>query len=237
MSRRASVPRKTCLTAYLGTVTYARALELQEKLARDRVDGNMPDALLLLQHPPVFTTGRFRGEEDIIVPTATLAEKGITVVNTNRGGSVTYHGPGQLVGYPILSLRELDLDIHRYIWNLEESVIRLLKTYGIEGSRIEEYTGVWVGDKKICSIGIHVSHWITTHGFALNINTDLSHFGLINPCGLKSEVMTSLSVLLGRNVEVEQVLETFLDCFSRVFKMDCARKDEQWTAITANLNG
>ncbi|GAJ21273.1 unnamed protein product, partial [marine sediment metagenome] len=141
--------------------------------------------------PPVVTIGRFRGEEDLTVPPETLAREGIAVFHTNRGGGVTYHGPGQLIGYPILNLKETGLGVREYIWKLEAVIIKLLLTSGINGYRIAGYPGVWVGEKKVCSIGIHVSRYITMHGFALNISNDLRYFQYIRPCGLGSEVMTS----------------------------------------------
>ena len=208
------VPTKKVYAAdYLGVVPYELALKLQQRLAQARAEGNIPDVVLLLQHPPVFTIGRFRGEEDIIDN-----PDGIEVLHTNRGGSITYHGPGQLVGYPILDLKENSLGVREYIWKLEEVIINLLRGFGIQGHRVEKYPGgVWVGDKKVCSVGIHVSHHITTHGFALNVNTDLRHFEYIKPCGIDDVVMTSISKLLGHPLEVEDVIEDWLQSFSEIF--------------------
>ena len=211
---------KACLTGekvyladYLGVVPYELALSLQQRLAQARAEGEIPDVVLLLQHPPVFTVGRFRGEEDIVnIP------DGIEVFPTNRGGSITYHGPGQLVGYPILNLKENELGVREYIWKLEEVIINLLLGFGIRGRRMAKHPGgVWVGDQKVCSIGINVSHYITTHGFALNLNTDLRHFEYIRPCGLKNTAMTSISKLLGYPVEVESIIESWLQSFSEIF--------------------
>jgi lipoyl(octanoyl) transferase len=213
---------KVCLTGekvyladYLGIVPYELALKQQQRLAQARAEGNIPDVVMLLQHSPVFTTGRFRGEEDIVnIP------NGIEVFPTNRGGSITYHGPGQLVGYPILNLKENGLGVREYVWKLEEVIINLLLDFGIQGQRMVKYPGgVWVGDQKICSIGIHVSHYITTHGFALNVNTDLQYFEYIRPCGLKDTVMTSISKLLGYPVEVEAIIESWLQSFSEIFSL------------------
>lgn len=229
--------KKVYVTDYLGVVPYEPALKLQERLMQARLDGVIPDVLLLLQHPPVFTIGRFRGEEDINVSQEILAQGGIAVSHTNRGGGITYHGPGQLVGYPILNLKENNTDIREYIWRLEEVAIELLTTLGIRGHRVAKYPGVWVEEEKICSIGIHVSRYITMHGFALNVNTDLRHFELINPCGLKGRVMTSVSKLLGYPVEVEEVIEPLLDCFSTVFGIKCNRGDDKCLAIRDALNG
>jgi len=214
------VAAKACLTSekvyladYLGVVPYELALNLQQRLVQARAEGDIPDVVLLLQHPPVFTIGRFRGEEDIVnIP------DGIEVFPTNRGGSITYHGPGQLIGYPILNLKENVLGVREYIWKLEEVIINLLLGFGIRGQRMAKYpSGVWVGKEKICSVGIHVSHYTTTHGFALNVNTDLRYFEYIKPCGLKNTVMTSISKLLGYPVEVEAIIESWLQSFSEIF--------------------
>ena len=195
---------------YLGIIPYGRALELQRRLMQARAEGSIPDVALLLQHPPVFTIGRFRGEKDMVVPPDKLQQEGIAVFQTNRGGSITYHGLGQLVGYPILNLEENGLGVREYIWRLEAVIIELLLSLGIQGHRVAKYPGVWVGGEKVCSMGVHVSHHITTHGFALNVNTNLRHFEYINPCGIKGKVMTSISKLLGYPVEVEAVTEPLL---------------------------
>jgi len=210
---------KRYTAAYLGVIPYECALKLQQKLMQARAEGRIPDVILLLQHPPVFTIGRFRGEKDIIVPLEKLQQEGIAVFHTNRGGGITYHGPGQLVGYPILNLEEDGLSVREYIWKLEAVIIKLLLSLGIQGCRVVKYPGVWVDGKKVCSIGVHVSHHITTHGFALNANTDLQHFEYINPCGIKGEVMTSISKLLGYPVEVEAVTEALLDSFSTALEL------------------
>ena len=204
---------KIYLADYLGVVPYELALKQQQRLAQARAEGDIPDVVLLLQHPPVFTIGRFRGEEEII---ATPNE--IEVVHTNRGGSITYHGPGQLVGYPILNLKENGLGVREYIWKLEEAITNLLLSLGIRSRRVAKHPGgVWVGDQKVCSIGIHVSRYITTHGFALNVNPDLRYFEYIKPCGLKNTVMTSVSKLLGYPIEVEDIIESWLHSFSDIF--------------------
>jgi lipoate-protein ligase B len=211
---------KACLTGekmyladYLGVVPYELALKQQQRLAQARAEGDIPDVVLLLQHPPVFTIGRFRGEEDII-----NTPNGIEVFPTNRGGSITYHGPGQLIGYPILNLKENGLGVREYIWKLEKVIINLLLSLGIRSHRMAKYPGgVWVGEEKICSIGIHVSRYITTHGFALNVNPDLRYFDYIKPCGFKGSVMTSISKLLGYPVEVEAIIESWLQSFSEIF--------------------
>lgn len=213
MPKTCVTDKKIYLADYLGIVPYKLALELQEKLAWARVEGTIPDVVLLLQHPPVFTIGRFKGEEDIIAP-----PNGIDIFQTNRGGSITYHGPGQLVGYPILNLKENGLGVREYVWKLEGVIINLLLSLGIRGHRVEKYPGsVWVGGEKVCSIGIHVSQYITTHGFALNVNTDLGYFAYIKPCGIDGIIMTSISKLLGYPVEVEDIIEDWLHSFSEIF--------------------
>ena len=227
-----------CVADYLGLVPYEDALKLQQALVDARVDGKIPNALLLLQHPPVFTIGRFRGGEDIIASAETLAQEGIAVFPSNRGGSVTYHGPGQLVSYPILNLKENGLGVLEYIRKLEDVIIKLLLTFGIHGERVAKYPGgVWVGGEKICSVGIHVSHYVTMHGFALNVNTNLRHFEYINPCGIKDAVMTSISKLLGCLVEVEAAIPSLLDIFSETFGLKCERGLEKCLDMSGVLSG
>lgn len=229
--------KKVCVASYLGVTPYELALKRQQRLMQVRAEGIIPDVLLLLQHPPVFTIGRFRGEEDIIVPSETFAQEGITVFHTNRGGSITYHGPGQLVGYPILNLKENGLGVREYVCKLEAVIINLLFGLGIQGHRVAKYPGVWVGKKKVCSIGIHVSHYVTMHGFALNVNTNLKHFEYINPCGIKGKVMTSVSELLGYPVEVENIIGHLVNCFSAVFKLRYDEGDIKCLAMLDALTG
>ena len=205
---------------YLGIVPYGIALEQQQRFVKARAEDTIPDILMLLQHPPVFTVGRFRGAEEIIATPELLARQGIFVFHTNRGGSVTYHGLGQLVGYPIINLKEHNLGVREYVWSLEEVIIGVLQSLDIKGHRMGNYPGsIWVKDKKICSIGIKVDHYITMHGFALNVDNDLKHFSYINPCGIKqSDVMTSLSKVFGVKVEVEAIIENVINAFSKVFR-------------------
>ena len=229
--------RIVCLADYLGMIAYEHALKLQDVLMLARARRMVTDIFLLLQHPAVFTVGRFRGEEDIVVPGETLAREGMTVVHTNRGGGVTYHGPGQLVGYPIISLKEHSLGVREYISKLEATIIRLLLDFGVRAYCDADYPGVWVDGEKICSIGIRISRGITAHGFALNVSTDLRHFGYINPCGLSGKVMTSLSKVLGYRVEVEAVIRPLLDAFSAVFGLQIEREDKKCLAILDGLSG
>lgn len=207
-----------CWAYSLGLIRYAEALELQDKLLQARASGSVPDVLLLLQHPPVFTIGTSDGERNILVSRDTLAGEGIEVFRTDRGGSITYHGPGQLVGYPIFDLKTKSKDIHRYVRNLEEVVIRTLRDFSITAHRDSRYPGVWVGQEKICALGIRISrHWCTKHGFALNINNNLRHFAYIYPCGIMDRGVTSMSQLLGSKLRIEDVVPGILKYFSQVF--------------------
>jgi lipoate-protein ligase B len=232
-----STLNRTCIAPYLGIVPYERALKLQQGLARARAEGKTGDVLLLLQHPPVFTIGRFRGEDDITVPPETLAREGMAVFHTSRGGGITFHGPGQLVGYPILDLKENGLGVREYIWKLEETIIDLLLALGIKARRAAEYPGVWAGEKKVCYVGIHVSRHITTHGFALNVSNDLRYFEYVRPCGLSGEVMTSVSELLGHRVGMKTVIAKLLPAFSETFRLSCEQESDRWLSILDALNG
>jgi lipoate-protein ligase B len=211
-------------------VDYRQGLLLQEKLLASRKSGAISDVLLLLEHPSVFTMGLSGADEHIIVPKEALAEEGIPVFSTNRGGDVTYHGPGQIVGYPILSLRENGLTVHEYVWNLEEVVIRTLADYEIDGHRVSELRGVWVGAEKVCSIGVRVSGAITMHGFALNVNTDLKYFSYIVPCGITGVSMTSIAKLLGHEVAIEETQRILLRHFSSVFGLHLqnSERPDEW---------
>ena len=229
--------KKTCIAPYLGIVPYEVALKLQQRLAQARTEGRIGDVLLLLEHPPVFTIGRFKGGEDITVPPERLAREGIAVCHTNRGGGITYHGPGQLVGYPILSLKGNGLGVREYIGKLEEAIIQTLLALGIQGHRLAGYPGVWANGKKVCSIGIHVSHGITAHGFALNVTTDLRYFDYIRPCGLTGEVMTSISELAGHTMEIREIIERFLPSFSEVFGLSCEKETDRWLSILDAQSG
>jgi len=226
-----STLKKACIAPYLGMVPYERALELQQGLVQARAEGRIGDVLLLLQHRPVFTIGRFRGGEDIIVPPETLAREGIAVFHANRGGGITCHSPGQLIGYPILNLKENGLGVREYIRKLEATIINLLLALRIQAHQAAEYPGIWVGEKKICSIGIHVSHHITTHGFALNISNDLRYFQYVRPCGLPGEVMTSVSELLGHRVGMKTIIGKLLPSFSETFCLDCEQESDRWLSI------
>jgi lipoyl(octanoyl) transferase len=203
----------------LGVVAYGDALELQQSLVAKRKSGAIPDQLLLLEHPPVITLGvKTRNDRSHILATEDeLATEGVEVFESGRGGDVTYHGPGQLVGYPILDLRPDRCDVHRYVRDLEEVLIRAVRRYGIESTRSAGLTGTWVGDRKIAAIGVRIARWVTSHGFALNVSTNLAHFGLIVPCGLSDKGVTSIEQLASGPVTMASVQNTISDAFSEVF--------------------
>jgi lipoyl(octanoyl) transferase len=182
---------------WLGRVPYRAALELQERLVAERRCGAGSDTLLLLEHPPVITVGRGGGSQHVLASPEELARRGIELIETGRGGDVTYHGPGQLVGYPILALGEAERDAHRYLRAIEEGLIRAAAGWGIAAGRIPGLTGVWVGTEKLAAIGVRLSSgWITSHGFALNVETDLAGFSSIVPCGIADRGVTSLARLV-----------------------------------------
>jgi len=208
-----------CRVLNLGLVSYEKAYDLQKKLHKFRREGRIDDLLILLEHEPVVTIGRIGRRDNILVSEEFLQSKEIRVFEIDRGGDVTLHCPGQLVGYPILDLKFHGENIHRYLRNLEEVIIRLLKVYGVDSERIEDRTGVWVGDKKVASIGVGVKGWVTFHGFALNINPDLSYFSFIRPCGFEGTTVTSLSEILGREVEPAGVRHHLIECFGGIFNL------------------
>jgi lipoyl(octanoyl) transferase len=197
-------------------VAYQRGLDLQAELVTQRQQGQIPDTLLLLEHDPVFTMGRNAKLENVLFPAAVLQARGFEVFETGRGGDVTYHGPGQVVGYPILDLSHRK-DVHRYVRDLEEVMIRACADYGVLAQRVPGLSGTWVGDEKIGAIGVRIARWVTSHGFAFNVATDLSPFDLIVPCGIRSRGVTTLERLLGRPVEVAEVAERLAAHVAAVF--------------------
>jgi lipoyl(octanoyl) transferase len=207
----------------LGVVPYAAALDLQRDFVERRREGELPDVLLLLQHPHVITIGAKRdsGRAHIVAPQDVLAARGVEVFETGRGGDVTYHGPGQIVGYPILDLRPDRCDVHRYVRDLEEVMIRVCGDYGVAAERMKGSTGAWAatsrGPEKVGAIGVRVSRWITSHGFAFNVTADLEYFRLIVPCGIGDRGVTSLQLLTGRSVQTSAVEDAIVRHFCAVF--------------------
>lgn len=204
----------------LGVVSYGDALALQRALVEDRRADRIPDLLLLLQHPPVITLGvkGDGGRSHVVATPERLAQLGIEIHETGRGGDVTYHGPGQIVGYPILDLRPDRCDVHRYVRDIEEVMIRVCADYGLTAGRIAGLTGTWIGAEKIGAIGIRISRWITSHGFAFNVTTDLDHFRLIVPCGIADRGVTSLEQATGRRVSMDEGEDSVVRHFSAVFE-------------------
>jgi lipoyl(octanoyl) transferase len=201
----------------LGVVPYADALALQLSLHAQRVAGAIPDTLLLLEHPPVITLGKAFHPEHLRYAREFYAQQGIELHPTDRGGDVTCHNPGQLVGYPIFDVAQHGRDLHKFLRDLEQAIIDALRAFGVEAHREAGYTGVWVGDAKIAAIGVKVTKWVSMHGFALNVNNDLRLFQTIVPCGIADRPVTSLQQVLGRAVPMEQVKHAVARAFERVF--------------------
>ena len=202
---------------------YEEALRLQNRLAEARKEEKIDDVLLLLQHPPVITMGKSGKMQNVLAP-QTIQEKNIKIIFTDRGGDVTYHGPGQLIAYPILNLSAYGLSVPDYVWHLEEVIIRLLARFGIAAARLEKLRGVWVGNEKIASLGVHLSRWISKHGLALNVSTDLDPFSLINPCGTGRRA-TSMAALLARRISMDEVEEKMIRSFGEVFGARVSAED------------
>jgi lipoyl(octanoyl) transferase len=215
----------------LGVREYGPAFDLQKLTVRRMQEGEIGHTVLLLEHPPVFTIGRNGGEHNVLVDSAERETLGISMFDVDRGGDVTYHGPGQLVGYPILHLEPWKNDIRQYVRMLEEVMIRLCAAYGIEAGRKEGMSGTWVGDEKIGAIGVKANRdlthkgFITSHGFAFNVNPDLSHFGYIVPCGITQFGVTSLKKLLGRDIPMAEVKQRWVDAFQAVFGVEGAWRE------------
>jgi lipoate-protein ligase B len=208
---------QTCEVLDIGTRDYNDVWQLQKLLVEKRVIGSIPDQLILVEHPDVITVGRGGHRENILLP----KDKVMPVYEIERGGDVTYHGPGQLVGYPILAIETKGIDLKSYVILLEKVIVETLGEYGLASEgRLGKETGVWVGDHKIASIGIAISRWVTFHGFALNVNTDLTKFQNIKPCGYDSSTMISMQVLLQSTVPLSDVKERIIRTFGRVFRYD-----------------
>lgn len=218
-----------CVVRQLGQIEYREAYELQKELLEKRVNGQIADTLLLLEHPPTITVGKAGKLENVLASQTELASAGVSLILTDRGGDVTYHGPGQIVGYPILDLRERNRDVHRYVHHLEEMLIRTLADYSIKSERDPSHAGVWVNDEEIAALGLRIHKWITMHGFALNVNTDLNHFSLINPCGFTNKTATSMARLLGYQLSTGEVTRRLLSYFADVFEVQLKFADNSVT--------
>jgi lipoyl(octanoyl) transferase len=220
----------------LGIVPYADALALQRSLVEDRRAGRVGDLLLLVEHPHVITLG-VRGDggrSHILAPDETLRARGVEVHEARRGGDITYHGPGQIVGYPIIDLKPDRCDVHRYVRDLEEVLIRAAADYGVQAGRLAGLTGVWAGaglNEKLAAIGVRISRWVTSHGFAFNVTTDLAYFNLIIPCGIADRGVTSLARLLGRQVGLGEVEDRIVARFHEVFSTSEAGSDRRQTGV------
>ncbi|HTS83288.1 MAG TPA: lipoyl(octanoyl) transferase LipB [Myxococcaceae bacterium] len=236
---------RTLTVHRLGRVEYEDGLRLQALFARARKEGGVGDVLLLLEHPPVLTLGRGASRADVLAGPEALEARGVEVHETDRGGEVTYHGPGQIVGYPILDLAPDRKDVRRHVRSVEEGMIRALAEHGIEAARIAKWPGVWVGSegagdaRKIGAVGVHIARWITTHGFALNVNTALEDFQLIVPCGIREAGVTSMERELGRPVHVAAVEESLARAFGAILEADVRSGDAptRTVSVTAVRRG
>ena len=210
------------LVVDLGRLAFNEALELQRAVSLARISGAVPDdVLLLVEHPPVVTLGRSTKGDNLQISEALLSARGVERFEIERGGDATFHGPGQLVGYPIIDLKQHTQDLHWYLRQVEEALIVALATIGLQAGRVAKYTGVWIDDRKIASIGVHARDWVTRHGFALNVNTDLSYFDLFTPCGIADVVMTSIEKELGdASPSFEHMQQQTATAFANVFQLE-----------------
>lgn len=218
----------------LGRVDYGAALDIQKTIEHAVLTAAQPDTLLLLEHPHTLTIGRRATQGGIVAAPELLPALGVTVFETNRGGKVTYHGLGQIVGYPIVNLSPDREDVHRFVRDLEEVLIRTMGDFGIEGFRLKGLTGVHTASGKIAAIGVHIARWVTTHGFALNVNTDLSYFNLIVAC--EGEPVTSMKELLGHEVEMRPVEDRIIDRFAEVFEMEYRHRGTETQRIEETIS-
>ena len=215
----------------LGLTDYGQASHFQDRLLEARLREEVPDTLVLLEHPSTLTLGREDDGRHLLVDRGALARQGISLIATDRGGSITWHGPGQVVGYPIIDLKRRGRDIQKYIHELEEVLIRVLADFGLCGGRDDDHVGVWVGLDKIAAIGVRVRRWVTKHGFALNVNNDLAVFSLINPCGIADRGVTSMARLLGHPLSLDAVCDRIEIRFAEVF--DLTSDDSQVRGCSA----
>lgn len=222
----------------LGVMPYATALDLQREVARARIAGTIAeDVLLLVEHPPVVTMGRSAKEQHLLASAELLAARGVERFDVERGGDVTFHGPGQLVGYPIIDLKRHKRDLHWYLRQVEEALIVALADFGIPGERSVGQTGVWTQGRKIASIGVHARDWVTWHGFALNVTTDLSYFELMVPCGIQSVTMTSISREMADNsgLTMNRVEASVVEAFESVFELSASASPSVHSAVELAL--
>lgn len=223
-----------CLSIIPGVVGYQDALSMQERVADARRMGSIQDdVLFLLEHPPTITVGKKGSIQELLASENALAEMGIQVHHIGRGGRLTYHGPGQIVGYPIFDLSKHGRDLHHYLRELEQAIISSLADFEIKAQRKEGLTGVWVGEQKIASIGIQVKRWVSMHGFALNVCPDMNHFQLLQPCGFSADIMTSMASLLNRPISTSTVMGSLQDSFAAVFGLEIVpvSLDSLWKAL------
>ena len=190
-----------------------------------RIAGEITDTVLLLEHPPVLTMGRSAKNQHVLAPPEVLEARGISVHDVGRGGDVTYHGPGQLVAYPIIDLKPDRRDVRKYMWSLEETMIRTCADFGLSATRVEGLNGAWIGERKVGAVGVRISRWVTMHGLALNVNSDLTHFELIVPCGIQDKAVTSVSAELGRTVGVADALDPLARHFAGLYDADVEWED------------
>jgi lipoyl(octanoyl) transferase len=211
---------KKLIYSDLGLIDYAKAWNLQKEVFDKRVSGNTDDTFFMLEHPNTYTLGKTADKNNLISNKDYLEKEGISVFEIDRGGDITYHGPGQIVGYPIIDLKNWKQDTHLYLRNIEETIIKVCNYYGLNAGRKEKYTGVWIGERKICAIGVKISRWVTMHGFAFNINTNLTLFNGIIPCGIKDKEVTSLERELGKRFDINEVKDKILEVFINQFNYD-----------------
>lgn len=219
----------------LGFIDYKEAWDLQKEIFSKRVSGEFEDSLFLLEHPNTYTLGKTAHKENLKGSEDYLKENNISVYDIDRGGDITYHGPGQIVGYPIIDLSNWFKDTHKYLRALEEVIIKTCSEYGLNCGRNPKHTGVWIGDRKIAAIGIKVSRWVTMHGFAFNVNTDLNLFNGIIPCGIQDKSVTSLSKELGKEISIHAVKEKLLKNFSDVFNYNKVITKQREEVLQTNL--
>ncbi len=217
----------------IGLIDYSDALKLQRELVNKRRLNQIKDSILILEHPPVYTIGRSGSRDNLLVKEESLTEKGINILDVDRGGDITFHGPGQLVAYPIIDLKNRNKDLHAYLRDLEEAAILFLKKYTVTGQRIEGATGVWVKEKKIVSVGIAAKDWVTYHGLSININNDLKFFSMINPCGMKNIKITSLKDILGAEIPMYEAKKMLLAEFKHIFGFKDMENVNEYSASVA----